>query len=243
MSDKSNKLIMEYHNYLKNHGLQLEDDEFSKQLVKEHFEVEDIKQRWSTILGRDQESEATVDIPNKFSVRKLFMPLGIAASLAIMLMVYFPNTQQVAELGPVEELLQEVYAYPVSRDIVKGSMSQGELRTLAYQHYQERKYPEAITAFNELIELESESTEDRFFLGLSYLYNRNPELAVKEFDQLLEVGDSEREDYIVWYLALALLDAGDNERATIYLTQVSKWNNNKGQLKLAGKAIELLESI
>ncbi len=248
------KTTDKYDDYLKDKTTNMESDEITKEIISDYFQEEQLRKRWGKILREDhnygaaEETAAGATVPqaaptdsrNK-NVRRLLAVtiMGIAASL---LWFFYTNIAvNVSPISPVDQLLSEHYAKPFTRDVLKGPESTLAIRSKAYHFYQNEAYKETIPLLEQLIATGGAEQEDHFFLGLSYLYTKQPEKGAQEFKTLLEGPADNYQDIATWYLGLALTDAGAYEEAKVYLSEVASWTGNKGKDELARDAKDLLQ--
>ena len=242
--------------YIKGNMSEVELDNYTKKIVKNYFEEEELKTKWKNILNEDFnyniEEENPKNKPNKKSkntlIRKLYSIASIAAG--VLILVYFFYQQPKSNPNSIDALLQEHYQSPYpSRNIVKGIEEEVKpVLNEAHQAYQEKKFEQAILKFNQILNDKNlaqrpSAVEDHFYLALSYLYNKQTKLAIREFDLVLTNEIAFRKNDTSWFLALALLDQGNTERAAIYLKEIAKQDTNAGLRERAAKAKSLLQEI
>lgn len=156
--------------------------------------------------------------------------MGIAATLLLIssLIFYFAKDQ-----GSLFDQYYEVYPnYELTTVRGEGGSSD---REKAYQAYDSKNYEQAITSFNSLDTL---LVADRFFRGLSYLENQEPEMALKDFDFVLLNKDKNYSSAAVWYSALINIHLGQNDKAVPLLRELSS-----GKSEFADDAKKLLNEL
>lgn len=239
--------VKDFERYLKSAPIDLEADDFTRRLISQYYEEEALRKRWKGILGNKYEyslntpMQAEASIPTTASSKyKLLGPLLAMAACVLFAWLFWPTVDHTSS-DPVAELLSEHYANPHTRDLLKGSSLEPALRSRAYNFYQNKEYQKTIPLLEEVINEGSQEEADHFFLGLSYLYNKQAEQAIPSFQYLLAQPLTRYKDSATWYLALALTAANNYTAARPYLRQVATWDGNSGKRKLAAEAERLLK--
>lgn len=165
----------------------------------------------SRALGVIQEAEAAASgaEPGRTALGwRLWLPIAASATLLVVAAWFF-----LTKATEPEELFAEYFeVYPnVEAPIYRDSSASDSLPTkdLAFRRYADDDFEGAIELF-ESIAAPDEGT--RFYLGMSYLANNNPQQAAAIWEPL----SKEAEDYttqIQWYLALAWLKLDEVEKA------------------------------
>ncbi len=268
----SNKRIDKYDQYIKGNMSEEEMDQFTEDIVTEHYEEEALKaelrkevafhyERMEKELQNPNISTPTnkeitptsnttvsggqvVSMNNRSRILQV-LSLGIAATLLVGLIGYFmlPNLTNTPSI--VEAKIAEHYTnINVTRSIVKGvPQAILEKREQAFGHYKNKNYQAAIPLFKEILTSPSGNEEDQYFLGLSYLHNKQEVEAAGIFKTLLQENKTPRKDEVSWCLSLALLSAGKCTQATPYLTDMTQWDGNKRMRTYAQNAQELLDLV
>ncbi len=151
-----------------------------------------------------------------------------AALVVVGLLAYFLYTFLVPSTTPLPDYLAERHPSPT---VVMGQQeSKQQHWDLAITAYRSEKYDLVV---EELKKLPSLTDEQRFYLGLSYLY-QEPSLAInaiESFEPLfLKSGDFREE--ALWFVALAYLEKGDKEAAKELLERIvqeDSWNVEKAK--------------
>lgn len=245
------KPIDKYNDYLKDQKTSMESDDLTKEIISDFHKEELLKERWEKILkdkhnyGNSETAAAATDpkIGNKKNVKRIFLVTLMGAAATLLWFFYVNIGQTVIPMSPVDQLLSEHYQKPFNRDILKGPSSTSERRSEAYFFYQNKEYAKAIPLLESLITEGTIDPEATFFLGLSYLYNEQPEDGAKQFKTVLAGAKNNYQDIATWYLALALTDAAAYEEAKIHLSTVANWTGNAGKVQQAKDAMDLIKVI
>lgn len=246
------KTLDKYKAYLKNQSKTLEGDDITRKIITEYYEEKLLEKEWRSVLDEEYnfsisdpaDQDTSINTNNKeINKKRLFIVAltGIAASLLLFFFVNSPTGS--IPLSPLDQMLSAHYEKPFARDVLKGPSSTLEIRSQAYQFYQEKNYTETIKLLEDLMIKGGQEQEDFFYLGLCYLYRQQPEKAEKQFKTLLASPNNNYQDIATWYLALALTDAEKFDEAKIYLSEVATWNGNSGQEELANDALDLIQVI
>ena len=92
------------------------------------------------------------------------------------------------------------------------------LKTDAYLFYSNQEYKEAIISFNTMTGEEMNS-EDYFFLGISYMADKQMKEAIEILDEL-SIKSPEFQLRAEWYVALAYIKQGKKEVALSMLNKI-----------------------
>jgi len=238
-------ILKKYNQYIKGTLPKSEDQKLTKKIVKDYFEEEDQKERWKEILKTEHDfsvEKKTTGSKLKKSIVRIITGISIAASM--LFAFYLIQNQQSTEITPLEKLLSEHINKTNYRKMQRGSSADLEVRTQAETFYNDKDYESCIPLYEKIIQQEVATEDDYFFLGLSYLYLKKPDLAIKQFDSILNQAGMERKEQATWYLALALIASKDYQRAKIYLNEIMTWKDGgSGRAKLKKDAQDLLQEI
>lgn len=242
------RLIQKTEDYLKGKLATKENDNFTKELVHDYFEKEKLKKHWGTLLDEDfnlKTGNNNNSVPAKSSkiIPLLAFATTIAASLLLIFYVFVPGQVEDNQLSAIDVLLNEHYATPFNRTMLKGPNETAAQRTKAFELYNGREYEKAIPLLTSFVQNGTAIEDDYFFLGLSHLYSKQPEEAIIALSFIYQKEDMQRKDAATWYLALAYVANNECEDAKPLLENVATWKGNSGKLKLANNANELLEIV
>ena len=167
--------------------------------------------------------------------------MKIAAGLALLLAVYLliPRTSSAPSLQAQvnQQLTSPIFPHSAIR---KGANELDDLRYLFSQAYVGENFNLANTLGEQIRQRGNNSTDDLFFLGLSYLYSEQTEKAIPLLlgisQPLNNGGRFQREAQ--WFLALAYLKLSKNELALPLLQDLEKTNSWKSR-----EAASLLQQI
>ena len=168
---------------------------------------------------------------SRFSIGRI---LTIAASLVFLFLAAYWIVQEIPNKNG--SYAQYFEPYPnIIAPIAKGK-TEDDQRSKAFQTYELKNYPEALTLLNAL-PVQDETTA--FYKGLCELALQNPKEAISYFDQ---VKDTENSLYYpgLWYKALVLLKLDKMEDAKLLLERVAENGETK---KLRNQAEGLLEAL
>jgi len=104
--------------------------------------------------------------------------------------------------------------------------------------YQADRYQDCINFANQLLEINKNDDQSRFYRGLSFLALQYPSRAIEDFDFLINKHTELFMDDAKWYKALALLDKGKKKKAISLLKQIKLSDS-----KYAGKAANILDEM
>ncbi len=242
------KPIDKFNDYLKDQNTSMESDDITKEIISDFYKEELLRDRWKKILKEkhnygESENTATPKVDNKKNGKRILLITALAVAASILLFFYVNIGNTVNQLGPVDQLLSAHYEKPFPRDVLKGPRSTLALRSEAYAAYQNKDYATTISSLEQLVAEGGVDQEDYFYLGLSYLYNKQPDQSARQFKTLLDRPTSNYQDIATWYLGLALTDAKKYDEAKVYLSKVATWNGNKGKQEMAEDAMDLMKVI
>jgi len=251
--------VQDLNKYFNSHQLLMESDSITKDIIKSYFEDIALKEKWGEILheefkvgtdgldlSKKANLESNTDQPPKQKSKNLIYAIlfGTITALIIAFTMWpsSPVTPETSE-EKLMALLSDHYSNPIPRDLVKGAEEDRANIQNAYALYQAKDYENAIPLLENVVNTDPTNDEHRFYLGLSYLYNKDAEKAVTEFEWILNQENSNYSDAATWHIALAYTEAGNYDTAKKFLNEVSSWTGNEGKLKLAKDAQLILQEI
>ena len=237
------KDLTKYNQYIKGTLTEGELESFTKEIVKDHFEKEELQDKWNQILREENNfSEKTERSPKTFSLRNAtrFIRIGLysAASVLILLLSWF--VYQSLSFPAYERILSEELNNPYIENISrKGSIE--ELRLQAVASYNSRDYSASAKYFEQLSEIDK-AVDWPFYIGLCQLYQKQSNLAIKSFTAILDHPNQNYSTEINWYLGLAYVMNEDFESAIKHLEFVANRSNDEmaWKVKEAKKLLDLL---
>jgi len=164
--------------------------------------------------------------PKKRKHRKLFIISGIAAALCVL----FYCTNSLGVLNKPDNFVSNFITndYFIHPGNEKGrSQSDTELRSLAIIAYRDRDFMNSAAFFDTI---ESKTSDDQFFAGLSHLYKGDYTQSIQSFTVLRSDTSVFREE-INWYLSIAYLSNNEIDQALAVLSQIQEdqWNFHHAQ--------------
>lgn len=154
------------------------------------------------------------EVPKQRHIRWAYM--AAAASIAIIAgaLVFVPGMFRSSD-----DIFQAYYKpYPVLENSVKrGRFKELSLKEQAYVYYENEQYEDALNSFIQLSQNEELNDIDNFYMGLSCLSLGSTTEAI----QILEKLKKDNNVYLqqtYWYLSLAYVKNGEEQKATELLT-------------------------
>lgn len=101
-----------------------------------------------------------------------------------------------------------------------------------FDHYNDKQYKEAIKLFEEHLAYSADKYDAKgikFYLGVSYLAEKQTAAAQKVFEELTQLEKFNRKEDSKWYLALTYIQAQNKTAAKSILTELSQSNKYKTQ--------------
>jgi predicted Zn-dependent protease len=174
----------------------------------------------------EQLRELEAVLPNELTPKEKsfsrFVPLSIAATIVIMVGIWFFAFRDTRPLN--EKLFAqsfETFDSPGSGLTRSEDSSNETFRAKAYVAYDNADYKQAILLFKKALQTEKDDPILHLCLGNAYLATNQLELAEETFRHMLQ----EHEDLVTqstWYLALTYLKQGNIERTKSTLWEISK---------------------
>ena len=242
------KLLKKYDQYIKGQLSEEEMDTFTKDIVQEHFEEEQLKNQWKTILDQDEELQAlknqqASDSPKLVAsrpkgIRRFKILFQVAATVLLLIAagLFFyeaPDPIPVLSYAQLTEVhLEKPYSNSGSRS---GALESSEIRIQANDAYRQKNYAQAIPLFQELNSLPEKQSSDVFYLGLSHLYLGEYDLAIKNLEIIHSDTGSSLHKESSWFLSLAYLKANQLDAAKNILQNLADskgWKSQDAQLLL-----------
>ncbi len=201
----------------------------------------DKKQKWADILEKEYNVRRDPGNLKVVSRRSGKTWLLIAASLLLPILVYLwlwkpaeLSAQQLAQAYLSEEKILE----PQTR---KGEITIEALSQKATEAYNQGKFQESISLWEQMEAKGGMGPDDYFFKGVSHLRLNQEEKAIDLFRQIRSMGDENPkfQKETTWMLALAYIKTGRNDEADEALRQVVRdgWRAEKAQ-----KLLDILDS-
>ena len=222
--------------YLSGQLNETEMERFTKQIIIQKFDQEK-RADWT----KELQEKYGVDRNKSARVLPLRWAIGLTAAVAIAVGVFFifpraqaPEYQQLA-VGYVETL-------PIMADQLvfrKGDFLEDEVRLKANNAYLDGNFETAIEQWNLLLQDQSATPYDRFYLGISYLRQATPApaRAIVLLEQVKPEVPALRQE-INWVLGLAYLMEGTVNKAEPILSTIVEREEY-----MSSKAAELLDAL
>lgn len=199
----------------------------------------DRKRKWGKILAEEHGVNPTDDKRPPAKTRKMILWIGaVAAAILFMLVITpsvieYPNQsyQQLAENYLDDQVFPNL-------EVTKGDLKKQQLKVEAAYAYGENDFATAIEKYEEIVEMGEADDYVTFFLGLSYLYNKNYNRAIVYLNKNVEKESGSYKQEAGWFVSLAYIKIGEPDKAKPVLEEVSKegWNSRKASRLL--KALE-----
>lgn len=222
-------------NYLNGNLSEVETKLYTQQILTEGFD-EIYRSKWKQTLSEEYgmpTSNAEFSKKNKRQLRVRF--LAIAASI-LFLCVAGPFSYQLMQASQ-EVLLAEYLSekMPCLNTTKGGGKAINKQQITASQAYKDGQYAVAISAYQALMTEGEDTIFDRFFFGLSYLYNDQPKQAILILEEVRQSSDTLFEEELPWFLSLAYLKAGAMGTAKKSLEAIGEreWKYEEAQLLLS----------
>ncbi len=222
------EILNKYNQYIKGNLTEEELEVFTGEIVKDHFEKEELKDKWNQILKEKHNLHETVKPPQKKSSvwsSIHLIKIGLSAAASILLLVFSWFTYQAASSPTYEKLLSQELNNPYVENLSrKGSVE--ELRLQAVAAYNDRDYATATGNFEQLKELDK-AVDWNFYIGLCQLYQKQSDLAIQSFTAILNHPNKKYTIETNWYLGLAYVMDEDFKAAKKHLEFVVNQSNDE----------------
>lgn len=213
-------------------------DDLTRKVIRQSVESEQWL-RWQEKLSKQyninrNENPKTL-LPKAQPINRWF--LGIAAGVAILIIsIVALKTSPPANVNQLasEYLAANQFPHPLEHRSKGSEEALSQLRNQAASAYIKRDYPSAIALGEKIVQQSPQvTTDDYFFLGLSYLYDNTDNRAVEYLRkaQLASQNSNRFKQEIDWYLALALIKDHQYEAAQSALDHIIE--NNQWRTKEA----------
>lgn len=186
--------------------------------------LEEVMQDLGNIYFSAAKEEAKI-VP--MTRRKWFVGIGIAAAIALVLLVWNPFA--------TDNLYKAFADHPPLALVEKGATQ--DLAQQAELAYQNRDFAKAYSLLNELTDLSSKNVQLQLALGISALETGRTTKARQLFEELAE-GNSALRNYGRWYLALSYLKTEELAQAKKELLKL-----DNSDPALYAKAAQLLKAL
>jgi len=157
-----------------------------------------------------------------------FLILGIIAFLLYKYGFTEPNIEE----NSVDDHIAMIHTAPTT---LMGENDDAAVWKAARDAYQKGDYEATI---REIEKIKSPKTEQQFYLALAYLYNKNYDKSITQFETVIQQNNINYSPTSKWYISLAYLKNNQAEQAEKYLQQIVKEKSWKYQ-----EAQKLLDSL
>ena len=200
-----------------------------EKFIEQKFDLE-LREKWERQLKEEFQTSKSTPSTSK-SIRRFNLSfLALAAGFLLLAVIgILLLTQSISRPGSAKQLATnylaetEIY-HPGS---FKGQQASNISRDNAILHFNTQNYPEAIQNF---LAIENKTSEDNYYLALSYFLNQDFDQAISGFEGLI-ISNSDFEEQINWYLSLSLLlsDKLNSAQKQLLSIEASDWNYKKAQ--------------
>jgi len=191
----------------------------------------DFKQQLKAAHQKAQENPApksTAKITPLYYLKRIAAVL-IAGVLAFLL---YDNFTKPNQTNLVNNHITETHTAPTT---LMGENDDAAAWKAARDAYQKGDYEATI---REIEKIKSPKTEQQFYLALAYLYNKNYDKSITQFETVIQQNNINYSPTSKWYISLAYLKNNQAEQAEKYLQQIVKEKSWKYQ-----EAQKLLDSL
>lgn len=169
----------------------------------------------TTLKEKNKTHFLTPDAPKKkTSLKRYLWPtMGIAASIAVILIISLQYTNPVGSLDTLPTIAYET---------VRGTEEDGS--TKAIDAYNDKEYAASVVLFSELSEKHDEAIRYKHFLGLSYFGSEDWKETIETLKPIAD-GESLFKDEASYFTALAAKKLEQYELAITYASSISEESN------------------
>lgn len=190
----------------------------TESLIKQKFDQE-LREKMSRRLAEEYGISRTTAAVRTLRLNWVRWSAGVAAALLIGIVAW----QVVGDSSPSYQALTNEYLamhYP-NNETRKGASDISEQRGQAIAAYNRKDFATSARLRALVTTSEEATTDDFFFLGLSYLYQETPQgaEAIEPLLQATKDPTEELQDEAKWYLALAYVAAGQFTEARALLEE------------------------
>ncbi len=212
--------LNKFSKYIRGTLPEAETESFTREVVKDYFEAEALKEKWNTILENENQLNTQDNKIHSIKSQRwkplLLRGLAAAASVLLLLFAWFSYEEKPAH----QELLAAYISVPYQESISrKGPIE--DLQNKALGFYNSKDYLNASTTFEKINTLD-QSRNWTFYIGLCQLYQNNAKSAIKYFKQSLLHPDQVYKTESHWYLGLAHTMDDDLDAAKKHLEIVAQ---------------------
>jgi len=217
-------------------------DDFTRKIIQDKFRKEK-KNKWAQQLEKDHgvvRSEKKTLTKDRNFFGKYF--LRIAASILFITIAFFVFQENSSSLNAVQfadnYLKENKFVNAIA---TKGSSDIPVLELKMAEAYNKGNFSEAIEIGEELMELNSARSNNYFFLGLSYLYNKDLQNAQNYLSHFKQNDKTDFAQESRWFLALTYTKLKDWENAKLELQYII--DHQTWKFKEAEKLLESLNKM
>lgn len=175
----------------------------------------DFKQQLKAAHQKAQENPAPKPIAKR---TPLFYFKRIAAVLILGALI-FVLSRYIGTSDPMNLVDSQIAQ---KHDAPQSSRGQNDIVVawkVAIDTYKEDNYEATI---NEIEKIKEPNTEQQFYLGLAYLYNKNYDKSITQFESIIQQNNINYSPTSKWYISLAYLKNNQAQKAKEYLEQIVK---------------------
>ncbi|MDP5171071.1 MAG: hypothetical protein NWR72_12575 [Bacteroidia bacterium] len=198
-------------------------------------------QEYRDIVSQEAFALAEKNTAPKAKVAPASVPLWkqpIWRMAAVVLLLALPASWLVTQQRQsLYDQMSEQYLQPFAATTVKGQgPTATEILEQSLTTYQQGDYAAAAHSLAEIAHSEDLSSDEQLtatmYLGLSYLFAENPQLAIVQLQEVVDMGNNIYSEHATWYLAWAHWKAGDETTAKAEFNAISQApGNHQAQAK------------
>ena len=199
--------------------------DFEKMAIK--IEKEEFEQNIIPVLGKKWLMPFLIGVVFLSGVLFLFLSQNGRLQQAQLQTQLLNGLEKEIPYPPLERVIES----PVFADLEKG-----------HQAYEQKNYGEAINHYKKSLEENPDDAVTKFYVGLSYWYLNQKDLAKQEFDALKQEEFLFHKDAVLYYLNLFQLKTDNSSREIkAIFKKLSKTSTDVFIKERAGKIIKILD--
>jgi tetratricopeptide (TPR) repeat protein len=201
--------------------------------VNSHFEkcsmcTERVTELYGIISNEPEVKERIADVIstvgyNSSNTKKRWRIFySITAAACILVLVAFGSYHLFKPMSPDAIFAKSFKPYP---NVVTTKGLNEKLLSAGMYYYDLAKYDSAVLFYNQILSGAPQNTEVVFFKGICLLSIGNANEAILNLNKVVSEDQSPYRNPARWYLALAFLISGDNEKTKETLSEIIKSNS------------------
>jgi len=211
-----------------------EEEKYLNTIFDKHYDKK-LKSKYSAVLkdthGVQREESNVVDIKREGSNVRTIVKFVLSVAAGALLAFFALGINSDTYMQQTDTYLAE--SIFVNQELLRGETRTNEIRNEAILAYNEGDMP---TALDRYAKIEVKTSEDAFFEGLAFMYDKQYAKAI-EVLAAIPTDNFKYKSELDWYLSLCYAKTDQKEKAIEQLSKLNNWKKKEAEqlIKLLSK--------